>query len=82
VKKKKSEMIHLRKRWNERVGGTMTKSLHDKIVAMIHSKQSTPIRKTSNRVTIHDVLVIGNIHRVAYDKERKQIVTVLPREET
>lgn len=78
--KRKSQRIHLRRRWEERVGGTISNRLHDKLVEMIKSGKSKPVRSTSNRVTIHAIIIEDQEYRVAYDKQRKQLVTVLPKE--
>ncbi len=80
MNKKKCQMRHLRRRWIERVGSLMSQRLHDQIVQVIRSGQSKVIRKTSNRVTIHCVTIEGKEHNVAYDKLRKQVITVLPKE--
>lgn len=79
--KKKCQMKHLKRRWLERVGSNMNQKLHDQIVIMIKHGESKIVRKTSNRVTIHAVTVDGKEHTVAYDKLRKQLVTVLPKED-
>lgn len=78
--KKKCQMKHLRKRWLERVGASMSNKLHDQLVLLIKQGRSKIVRKTSNRVSVHKVEVDGTEHTVAYDKLRKQIVTVLPEE--
>lgn len=80
MNKKKCQMRHLKKRWLERVGATMSDKLHNQIVLLIKQGKSKIVKKTSLRVTIHTVKVEGQEHTVAYDKQRHQVVTVLPKE--
>lgn len=80
MNKQRSQMKHLKVRFLERIGATMTNELHSKLVAKIQSGQSEVYDKQSNRITVHVLEIDGDLRRVVYDKTRKQIVTVLPKE--
>lgn len=78
--KKESEMKHLKRRWISRVGEEMNKQLHGKIVEAIQLGNSKVVERQSNRVTIHKITLDKEPLTVVYDRLRKQVVTVLPKE--
>lgn len=47
---------------------------------MIQRGESEVYDRQSRRVTIHLIKLDNTQHRVVYDKERKQVVTILPKE--
>lgn len=49
------------------------------IAERIKNKESEYIRKMSNRVTIHKVIIEGAEIYVVWDKKRHLIITVMPR---
>lgn len=70
---------HARERGRERYGVEMGSNLEAFIVRQITSGRSRPVERQSLRVSVHDVtLEDGQVVRVVYDKERRQIVTFLP----
>lgn len=76
--KKKCQMIHLKYRWADRVGGSLTQKTYDDILFMIKNYKTKLIHKQSNRVSIHEVKIENKTIKVVYDKLRSQIVTVIP----
>ena len=73
--------IHAMRRAAERCGIAMTHELHARLVRDIQSPDSDAhfIRKRTNRVSLWLVTISGERWRVVYDKNRQQIVTVLPK---
>lgn len=49
------------------------------VKAAIREGRSIPIRKQSNRITIHDVELGGRTVRAVYDRRRHEVVTFIPR---
>jgi len=80
--KAKAIKAHARRRAYERLGVVLSNDLHAGLVRQIVKGTARLVRKESNRVTIFEVELAGQLVEVAYDKERKLIVTVLPPEET
>ena len=78
--KKRSQMNHFKKRTLQRTGMVIDKKIHDNIVEMIIKGKSEIYDKQSNRVSVHVVELNGEKHRVVYDKNRKQCITILPKE--
>ena len=79
--KRAAQFEHARKRAMTRYGLKLTTEVHDDIVARIHVSGSTLVRRQSNRVSIHDVLLNAKTYRVAYDCQRRVLVTFLYRDE-
>jgi hypothetical protein len=91
MNKSKAERIHTERRLLERYGIKYTQRLYDYIRLCLRTNKSICIQKSSNRITIHEVIIypnekevinsnrIGNplTIKIVYDKYRKQIVTVL-----
>jgi hypothetical protein len=68
---------HAVQRFSERHGLTLDIGLRNQIVKAIRNGGSTPVRRQSHRVSIHDVDVDGQLVRVVYDRKRGEIVTCL-----
>ena len=79
MNKRKAEQIHARRRFQERTGLFFTRNTNDVFCAIIHRHEAVFIKKTSNRTTVFDIPYQDNLYRCVYDKNRKQIVTVLGR---
>lgn len=75
--KRAAQFEHARKRAMTRYGLRLTKHVHDTIVALIHVSGSTLVKRQSNRVSVHDVTLDEETYRVAYDCQRKVLVTFL-----
>lgn len=79
--KRKSQLAHARRRALERYGIALTTTGIESIVRAIQTGHSTPVNHQTNRVVIHDVWYEGCLMRVAYDKQRKSLATVLTSEQ-
>lgn len=71
---------HARERGRERYGIEMGPAVEDEIVRKIAGGKSICVERQSLRVSVHDVPLEGLTVRVVYDKQRRQVVTFLPRE--
>jgi hypothetical protein len=58
----------------------MTNELHSNLIDQIQHGKSKVYDKQSNRITVHILEIEGESQRIVYDKSRKQIVTILPKE--
>lgn len=72
---------HFYKRMSERFGIRVTKNDLSNLKAQITSDKSIFIEKTSNRVSLHGVKFNDTLLIVVYDKNRNELVTVLPKED-
>jgi hypothetical protein len=79
--KGKSERFHARQRFGERMGMTLTRRVHRELVARIREGKATFVERQSNRITLWRMDIRGESCVVVYDKDRKNIVTVLEDEE-
>lgn len=68
---------HSQRRAHDRYGVALGARVQAEIVAKIQEGKSTPLWRTSNRVTVHDVALEDQTYRVAYDAQRKTIATFL-----
>jgi hypothetical protein len=68
---------HAMQRFSERHGLTLDAGLRNRIIKAIRNGRSTPVRRQSHRVSIHDVDLDGRMVRVVYDRKRGEIVTCL-----
>lgn len=75
--KRKSQLKHAIRRAHERFGFELSKSDIQTIVKKITSGESIPIERQSNRVTIHTLWYNEQHLKVAYDKIRKSVITVM-----
>lgn len=77
--KKLAERAHARRRAFERYGINVGRATREQIIAQIRSGQSVYVRRSSLRVTVHDVTLSDGFKvRVCYDTQRGEIVTFLP----
>ena len=77
MNKKKGEQKHAMMRFSERAGIHFSKRTNEIFCKKIQLAQATFIKRTSNRVTVWEVEYEVKLYKCAYDKDRKQIVTVL-----
>jgi len=78
-KKQLSQRRHARHRAHERYGIDVVPGVRKEIIAKIRSGRSQPVETQSLRISVHDVEINGQIVRVVYDRQRKELVTFLPR---
>ncbi len=72
--KKEAQRIHFEKRSLQRVGIILNRK---EIIRKIHNQELEFIERQSNRVSLFRLIHEGTAYKVVYDKERKQIVTIL-----
>ena len=72
-----NERKHAKRRFLERFGFPVGDDTLRGIVALIQKGAAGFHRKDSNRVTLWNVLIHGFPARVAYDKNTKEIITVM-----
>jgi hypothetical protein len=82
MKKKEAQYIHCRKRFIRRVRMDFTRAMNDQFVSKIKkavfgNSGAVFLYRQSNRVTVWDIEHCGKIFKCVYDKNSKQIVTVL-----
>ena len=85
MSKKDLQKKHAKRRFQTRVGISLTKELHNILVKKIQKGQAVKFEKQSNRVSIWDINVFGMFPdnpeidslRVVYDQNTKNIVTIL-----
>lgn len=83
--KKELQKRHAKKRFQTRLGISLTNELHNFLVRKIQKGEAVKIEKQSNRVSIWDINVGGLFKenpeidslRVVYDSNTKNIVTIL-----
>lgn len=82
MRKNKSYRIHTEKRAVERYGYAFTMATIASFIQQIQTGEAKFISRTSNRVTVWYVKHPDTQEqvKVVYDKQRKAIVTVLPKE--
>ena len=80
ISKKAKQRIHTKQRAKERYNVQLTCKDIQTIVSKIKTshKDTTFLKKQSNRVSLWKVIFKDQIFRVVYDKHRKNIVTILP----
>lgn len=69
---------HCKRRFRERYGIDFNRHLRREFVKLIQTHQCHFVEKQSNRVSVWDLIYEGDVFRVVYDKQRKNIVTVFP----
>lgn len=80
--KRKCEIIHIKRRFNERFDLDFSKRDVENISLIIRSKNSKKkkfVKRISNRVTVFQIEYKDNSFIVLYDKNRKVPITVLPK---
>lgn len=79
VSKHLAQTLHAQRRFAERTNLPLTRELRRKLVSMIHEQKNVRfVERQSNRITVWEAEVEGQFIHIVYDKERKNIVTVLP----
>ncbi|MCL5028271.1 MAG: hypothetical protein M1480_04520 [Bacteroidetes bacterium] len=80
--KRKSEIIHIKRRFNERFELDFSNQDIENISKIIQSNRSKKkkfIKRISNRVTVFQIEYKDNSITVLYDKNTKMPITVLPK---
>ncbi len=75
LSKKEAQSRHFERRSIERVGVILNQN---EIVRQIQNNELSVIGKQTNRVTLFKLEHLGKSFKVAYDKNRKQVVTIMP----
>jgi hypothetical protein len=83
VNKSKAQKIHAKRRFAERLGMSVGNKSLDEMVRKIKAGQGKFIKRQSLRVAIWELIVLDDdsiprVVRVIYDRQRSNIVTVLP----
>lgn len=80
--KAKAQQRHAKRRAVERLGVPVGDHTLSDIVQQIQRGEATHVRSVSNRVTVFAVEVHGLPVHVYYDRQRKQVATIVnPRED-
>lgn len=74
MSKKKAVKKHFQRRSLERIGVLLNEA---ELVRKIQNQELEFIERQSNRKTVYRLEYLGNFYRIIYDKNRKQIITVL-----
>jgi len=69
---------HFKNRLSERYGVQATNEDINKYVQMIQEGRGRIVMKQSRRVSVWDLTINEKIIRVAYDKNRGELITALP----
>lgn len=77
LSKKQAQSRHFERRSIERVGVILNQN---EIVRQIQNNELSVIGKQTNRITLFKLERLGKSFKVAYDKNRKQVVTIMPEE--
>lgn len=78
--KKRKQINHAKRRFRERFGLEVSEGDLYKMAKDIREKKAIFVHKDTNRVSIFLVKFRGNEYTVAYDRTRKIIITVLPKD--
>jgi hypothetical protein len=81
ISKREAQKKHARRRAAERFDVFLTKEAEREIIEKIQSGRATFIKKESNRISLFGVIFAGKETVVVYDRSRKTIVTLMPRED-
>lgn len=82
MKNLKGIRLHARQRAVQRYGVSISEKKRREIINLIHSGNiNWFVRRRSVRVTEWEIPLDGEVFRVLYDKNRKEIVTFLPHRE-
>lgn len=73
--KKKNVKIHFRRRSLERVGMIVDEI---ELIKKIQKQELEFVYSQSNRRKVYRTEILGQVFRVIYDKERKQLITIYP----
>ena len=75
--KQYNQMVHAKRRYEERFGKELTKEHYLSLVAKIQKGEATFLRRTSRRVTVWSIDDDGMEVIATYDKQRKTINTFM-----
>ena len=78
--KRRDQQRHARKRAQERLGLNLSVNRQNEIVGMIQRSECVFVRKDSNRVSVFDVEFEQETFRVAYDRHRKSLATIMTKD--
>ena len=78
--KRRDQQLHARKRAQERLGLNLSVNRQNEIVGMIQRSECVFVRKDSNRVSVFDVEFEQETFRVAYDRHRKSLATIMTKD--
>lgn len=81
MRKTKSQKIHFKRRFYDRVGVWLTKNDLAQISLMIKQGKATLVKRQSQRVTIWNMTYAEKNLNWVYDSKTKNVVTVLYPEE-
>ena len=79
--KNKKQKAHAKRRFYERCGKRLTAETENLIVNKIQNREVRLIEKESNRVKHYKVEIDGEIFKVIYDSVRKNIITIIKRDD-
>lgn len=79
-KKAHSQRIHAKKRALERCGVNLNRHDMRELVTSIQKGHFSLLEKQSNRVSVFKAKIDEEYYPVVYDRQRKTIVTVLPKD--
>lgn len=74
---KKQQRLHVAKRSIQRYGKSLSAKTQDVMAQLIRAGKGTFVRRGSNRITVFDLPYNGLTYRVVYDKNTKQLASVL-----
>lgn len=80
MKKAKCQKLHFKKRIRERYGENFSEQDIKNIIRLIQEDKATLIETQSNRVSKFKVIYKNVEIDVCYDKNRKTLITALPKE--
>ena len=80
MNKSKAERSHFQRRAIQRVQIFVSRIKINKIVSEIRQKKSIPLGRLTNRVSAHGVSINGDYNVILYDKNRKELITILAKE--
>lgn len=78
--KRSCQTSHFKRRFLERYGIDPNRDMRQQILTQIQTGRSSLIHAQSLRVSIHAVWVDEQRYPIVYDRLRKSLVTVLPKE--
>ena len=77
-KKKRNQLIHVDKRFDERVGG-ININQYNQLINRIQKGRLKLVKRQSHRVSIWETIFKDSLVHLVYDNKRKTIITVLPK---
>lgn len=80
MNKKQAQQEHAKRRARERFGCKFTHEDEQEIIEKIQNGVATFIQKQTNRISLFGVIYQGVETVIVYDRERKVVVTLMPRD--